>query len=331
MGRRSMQKITAIIPTYNRSYLLKKAIQSVLRQTYEDFILIILDNHSEDNTREVVKEFQKSDYRITYICHDQNLGMMKNYEYGFSLIKTPYFHFLSDDDLILADFYKEAVQVFEKHPDIGFYGASTEIISNRNQVIDIPNHLWSREGYFPKTAATCEMIGRYPVPTTILFSSMVLQDVTPDYHNKLRWDCDFLVQISIKYPIFISKRRAGIFLSHEQSYSRKPEITEVIEAIERMQNRIYHATDLNESKQEQIISNLKKEFIRTFRSSLLDLLMRNEILQLKRSFSELRGIYNVNYPFYLVLFLYRCAKAFPYTVQILRLFRKMKNELKLRK
>ena len=48
---------SVVIPTYNRCDLLKKAVNSVLTQTYKNFEIIIIDNHSEDNTQEVVESF----------------------------------------------------------------------------------------------------------------------------------------------------------------------------------------------------------------------------------------------------------------------------------
>lgn len=57
--------ISVIIPTYNRAELLKRAAQSVLAQTYKDFELIIVDDGSTDNTKEIVESL--NDSRIVYV------------------------------------------------------------------------------------------------------------------------------------------------------------------------------------------------------------------------------------------------------------------------
>ena len=69
-----MEKISVIIPTYNRSGKLRGSVESVLRQTYTDFELLIVDDGSQDDTREVVKAMAIEDDRIRYIRQEINQG-----------------------------------------------------------------------------------------------------------------------------------------------------------------------------------------------------------------------------------------------------------------
>jgi glycosyltransferase involved in cell wall biosynthesis len=65
--------ITTIIPTCRRPHLLRRAIKSVLNQTYPHFQVCVYDNASGDETAEVVSEFAKKDPRIKYHCHSENI------------------------------------------------------------------------------------------------------------------------------------------------------------------------------------------------------------------------------------------------------------------
>ena len=67
-----MEKISVIIPTYNRAKELKRSVESVLAQTYDNFELIIVDDGSKDNTQEVIASIP--DERIRYIKLEQNRG-----------------------------------------------------------------------------------------------------------------------------------------------------------------------------------------------------------------------------------------------------------------
>lgn len=64
--------ISIIIPTYNRESTIKRSIDSILRQTYQDFEIIVVDDNSTDNTKKVVLDIK--DKRVKYIKHEYNLG-----------------------------------------------------------------------------------------------------------------------------------------------------------------------------------------------------------------------------------------------------------------
>ena len=89
-------KVSVIIPTYNRSHLVGRAIQSVLNQTFTDFELIIVDDASTDNTKEVVESFNAP--RIRYIRHEQNKGGGATRNTGIEAAYGEYIAFLDSDD-----------------------------------------------------------------------------------------------------------------------------------------------------------------------------------------------------------------------------------------
>ena len=70
--------ITIVMLTYKRPKLLKRAIQSVLNQTYPYFKVCVFDDASGDETGEIAAEMQKNDARIFYHCTEQNFGTVGN-------------------------------------------------------------------------------------------------------------------------------------------------------------------------------------------------------------------------------------------------------------
>lgn len=91
--------VSVLLTTYQRPEHLKLAIKSVLNQDFDHFELIILDDASQDNTREIVLSFK--DKRISYIKNKINLGFPANFRQGVTFTKGKYILLLSDDDLIL--------------------------------------------------------------------------------------------------------------------------------------------------------------------------------------------------------------------------------------
>lgn len=103
--------VTVIIPTYNRAFFLKETIKSVLEQSYDNFQLLILDDHSLDNTHEIVNSFR--DRRIKYIRHEYNLGLVANWTYGVRSANGRFLSILGDDDKYEPDFLKLRVEGFK--------------------------------------------------------------------------------------------------------------------------------------------------------------------------------------------------------------------------
>ncbi|RJO60865.1 glycosyltransferase family 2 protein [candidate division WS5 bacterium] len=100
---------SAIIATFNRAEMLREAIQSVLDQTFHDFELIVVDDFSSDNTKDVVDSFR--DGRITYIVNDHLKGNSGARNAGIFRAQGEWVAFLDDDDTWLPE---KLEKVYEK-------------------------------------------------------------------------------------------------------------------------------------------------------------------------------------------------------------------------
>jgi len=97
MNNNNTPLVSIILPTYKRAHVLPIAIRSVLAQSYKNFELIIIDDNSPDNTREVVESF--NDPRIHYVCNKPNLKLPRALNRGFSLAHGDYLTWTSDDNM----------------------------------------------------------------------------------------------------------------------------------------------------------------------------------------------------------------------------------------
>ena len=90
--------ITVAIPTFNRINLLKRALASVLAQSYKNIEIIVSDNASTDGTNEYLKTIK--DGRIKILINEQNLGMVTNWDCCLECASGEYFILMSDDDAL---------------------------------------------------------------------------------------------------------------------------------------------------------------------------------------------------------------------------------------
>lgn len=111
--------VSVLTVTRNRGDLLKRCITSVLSQTYVNIEHIVVDGASDDNTDEVVTEF--NDNRLKFHKLDYNWAIKKTSDYGLSLCKGKYITFLDSDDEYLPEKIEKQVALIETLPsDYGF-------------------------------------------------------------------------------------------------------------------------------------------------------------------------------------------------------------------
>jgi len=209
-------EVTILLPTFNRRTLLERAVKSVLQQSHSNWRLLVLDNCSTDGTRDFLKAIAQKDRRIIYVRHKQNIGMMPNYAYGFSKIKTPFFSMLSDDDFLLPNFLELAISNLKGHKDAAFFSGDTIVVDEKFQIKPRPLVHWHREGYFNKIEAAGPMAGMFLLPPGILFRTSVLKTVKPDWRLEIqaRWDSDFLYRIVAQNAIIIAKIPVAGYFAH---------------------------------------------------------------------------------------------------------------------
>ena len=93
------KSVDILLATYNGEKYLKEQIESILNQTYSDFRLLISDDCSSDNTKEILKEYKKKDSRIVLYFQQENLGVIKNFEFLLNKVESKFYMFSDQDDI----------------------------------------------------------------------------------------------------------------------------------------------------------------------------------------------------------------------------------------
>ena len=115
-----MIKISVVMPVYNKELYLEKTLQSILNQTYKNFEIIIVNDGSTDNTKQICDEYAKKDSRIS-VYHIENGGVSNARNIGLKYVTGEYIQFIDGDDCINQGIFEKYISILEsKNYDILF-------------------------------------------------------------------------------------------------------------------------------------------------------------------------------------------------------------------
>lgn len=131
-----MPKVTVLMPTYNVEPYVRESIESVLNQTFTDFQLLVMDDHSTDGTLDVVRKI--NDSRIRIVQNEKNVGLAENLNRGLALVETEYVARMDGDDIAEPYWLDSEISFLETHPDVGVCGGGGVRFGSINSTIQFP-------------------------------------------------------------------------------------------------------------------------------------------------------------------------------------------------
>ena len=134
------------LPVYNGERFVAQAIQSVLKQTFGDFELLIFDNASADATETICRELAAEDRRVKYIRNPINIGASPNFNLALSRARGKYFKWVAHDDVLHADYLKECVAALDATPDAVQCQSDLEYIDEEGKSIGVTPWRLERAG-----------------------------------------------------------------------------------------------------------------------------------------------------------------------------------------
>lgn len=192
-----MPKISVIIPAYNRAEYLPRAVKSVLDQTFQDFEIIIVDDGSTDNTKEVAEKLKKEDSRIKYFWQKNSGGPPAPKNKGIRNSCGEYVACLDSDDEWMKDKLKKQLTLFEKSDNskLGFVGCNIlmiDVLNNKTVEYKIPRH----KDVFKNSLISCYIWSC----SNVMIKRSVLDDVGFfDEGVRFADDKELWIRISKKY------------------------------------------------------------------------------------------------------------------------------------
>jgi glycosyltransferase involved in cell wall biosynthesis len=191
--------VSVIMPTYNRAYIIRHAIDSVRKQTYQNWELVIVDDGSNDDTKSVAKAYK--DQRIRYLFK-KNGGPCAARNYGIARAKGTWITYLDSDDVLYPPCLATMVKHLQEHPDKVF------AIPRGNRSLD----LYQNGKLVKSVDDSDDMPEAFTVKDIFMrnarFACLGFMHLRRLYDEGLRWDeqigameeWEFLMTIGEQYP-----------------------------------------------------------------------------------------------------------------------------------
>ncbi|MBC7227532.1 MAG: glycosyltransferase [Thermoflexales bacterium] len=126
-------KVSVVIPCYNQGRFLAEAIESVLAQDYSDKEIIVVNDGSSDNTREVADRYRHS---IVYV-EQPNKGAAAARNAGIRVAKGEYIAFLDADDVCLPGRLKKEAAILDQRPEVGLVASDAYLINESGEILGL--------------------------------------------------------------------------------------------------------------------------------------------------------------------------------------------------
>ena len=128
--------VSIITASYNYQDYIKEAIDSILKQTYADWELIVVDDGSTDNSIDVIKSYCEKDPRIKLYTNENNAnkGLIETLKLGVQKANNEWIAFLESDDIWAENYLEEKVNLIKKYPDVKFFFNDVEMFGDEERI-----------------------------------------------------------------------------------------------------------------------------------------------------------------------------------------------------
>lgn len=229
-----MPQVSVIIPNYNHAPFLVQRIDSVLNQTFHDFEVIILDDCSPDNSREIIEKYRNHPKVVHIEYNTTNSGStFKQWNKGINLAKGEYIWIAESDDWADESFLEVLIKPFFEYENLGIsYCNSYQIDKNGNMIGDfvdfydsLDKKRWN-DNYFNKGLNEIEnyFISKCIIinVSSVLFRKNVFNKIGIAHENfKLMGDWMFYLKILQNHDISYISKKLNFFRSHQQNVRSK--------------------------------------------------------------------------------------------------------------
>lgn len=173
--------LTVALLTYNRLNYLKESLQAIIDQSFGDFELLVLDNHSTDGTKEFILDIQ--DPRIRYVRNAPRSTVEFNSVSAYHIASSQLVIVTHDDDIMEREMLSCQMKLYNKNPNIGLIWTQISNIDEHGKQIDVPAVEQAERVFLPGEFITSFLKERlWPMPSGVMLKRDLLPKKYLDYH-----------------------------------------------------------------------------------------------------------------------------------------------------
>ena len=140
MENKENKLVSVIIPCFNQAQFISDAINSVLKQTYKNIEIIVVDDCSKDNSKNIINEFCNQNNNIIFIQNKENKGVIYSRNIAIDSAKGDYILPLDGDDIIEQSYIEKAVKILNENSKIGIVYSKARMFGAINKNWDLPEY-----------------------------------------------------------------------------------------------------------------------------------------------------------------------------------------------
>ena len=206
-----MPELSIILPVYNSEKYIQQSVQSILKQTYTDFELIIIDDGSTDSSLEIIHSFR--DPRILVIKNERNKGIVFSRNAGLEIASGIFIAPFDSDDLAAPDKFKVQIDFLKCNPSYGMVGSWAKLIDGNNKLLSAKFKLIAD----PDTIPAILLFRNYFVQSSVVIRRTALKDLRYSENYPIGEDYKLWTDISNSWKVWNIPQYLIFYRIHNES------------------------------------------------------------------------------------------------------------------
>ena len=278
MNFTSMPKVSVMVPVYNAEEFIAECVDSILSQDYPNFQVILCDDCSVDNTKNILLKYS-FDERVKLNFNKENLGATANCKKALALCDGDFVCFFAGDDVMLPGKISQQVRLMSEHPDASMSYHQVSILDHKSKkIIKVTEQTRSIHSFF-------DLLEKNGLPGANSVMARVSMIPSSGFNEKLPFVSDWLMflELSLRGKIVFLQQPLAIYRKHPKGLSANADayVTETLLTIDLICSRFGSNKYIKKSCRKALTRFLLGSFARAIYKSDFSLMKTVSLMFIK--------------------------------------------------